>query len=108
MKSEIDIFVTYSSSLNSNDNEKVYSFVELLRKKGYNAQCDKNRTSVETASNFPQIMNDGLLSDKVIAFLTWHLLCSLFFLSGYQPVSYFQIQSFYSISISPARIVEKH
>lgn len=70
LKDNISIFITYSWSKNPKDNETVYSFVDFLRQKGYDAQCDKNKTSVETSSNFPKIMNDGLRSDKVIVVLS--------------------------------------
>lgn len=66
------VFVTYSWSENKEENEKVYSFVDMLRSKGYDAECDKNKLQKETASSFTKIMSDGLSNDKIIVILSEH------------------------------------
>ncbi|WP_346893820.1 SEFIR domain-containing protein [Clostridium sp. UBA871] len=66
------VFVTYSWSENNEENEKVYSFVDMLRSQGYDAECDKNRLQKETASSFTKIMSEGLSNDKIIVVLSAH------------------------------------
>lgn len=63
------VFVTYGWD-NEEFNERVYSFVNLLREKGFNATCDKAEMQESTSPNFSQIMHEGLNSDKVIVVLS--------------------------------------
>ena len=66
--SKSSVFVTYS--WDKSTNEKVFSFVNFLRKNGFEAFCDMNTMDKQSTSSFSQIMNDGLLSPKVIVVLT--------------------------------------
>ncbi len=62
------VFVTYS--WDETTSQVVYSFVDFLRKNGFEAECDRNRIQVETAGNFSAIMNRGLQYPKVIVVLS--------------------------------------
>jgi len=68
MPSNFKVFVTYG--WNNETNELVYSFVDLLRKLGFDAECDKTYTEKQATSNFSDIMNNGLLQDKIIVILS--------------------------------------
>lgn len=63
------IFVSYAWD-SEEFNKKVYSFVNMLRKNGFNAVCDKMDMQNETAPRFPRIMDMGLQADKVIVVLS--------------------------------------
>lgn len=64
------IFVTYSWE-NQEYNDKVLSFVDFLRNKGFNADLDQNITQSETAINFKEMMFKNLTnSSKVIILLS--------------------------------------
>jgi len=64
------VFVTYAwDSVEHND--KVISFVNFLREKGYNASMDRKESQQKTSSNFNQMMVDGISkSDKVVVVLS--------------------------------------
>lgn len=63
------IFVTYAWDDNSH-NDKVISFVDFLRKKGYDASMDRKFSQEETSINFNKMMVEGIQnSDKVIIIL---------------------------------------
>jgi hypothetical protein len=63
------IFVTYAWS-NEEFNTKVISFVDFLRKKGFDASLDKKKSQESVAINFNKMMFDGIAnSDKVIIVL---------------------------------------
>lgn len=64
------VFVTYAWNSDERSNEKVFSFVDFLRKKGFEAECDKNKTNGSSASSFTGIMNAGLRYPKVIVILS--------------------------------------
>ena len=69
-KDKIDVFVTYAWE-DENHNDKIISFVDFLRKKGYNAKMDRLVTQEETATNFNKMMVAGIHeSDKVIIVLS--------------------------------------
>jgi hypothetical protein len=69
-KLQINVFVTYAWE-NEEHNEKVVSFVDFLRKKGYNASMDKLKTQEETATNLNRMMVSGLQdADKIIVILS--------------------------------------
>jgi hypothetical protein len=68
--SQNSVFVTYAWE-DEEHNEKVISFVDFLRKKGYMATMDKKESQEKTATNFNQMMIDGIQkSEKVIVVLS--------------------------------------
>jgi len=70
LKTEIKVFITYAWE-NNKHNDRVVSFVDFLRKKGYYASMDKLKTQEETASNLNKMMVQGIHeSDKVIVILS--------------------------------------
>lgn len=63
------VFVTYAWGTQE-ENERVYSFVNMLRENGYDATCDQKEMQESTAPSFTQMMSRGLQSDKVIVILS--------------------------------------
>jgi len=64
------VFVTYAWESDEH-NDKVISFVDFLRKKGYNASMDRKESQKKTSTDFNQMMIDGLKnSDKIIVVLS--------------------------------------
>lgn len=64
------VFVTYAWE-NEEHNDKIISFTEFLLKKGYEASMDRKESQEQTATNFNQMMIEGLKnSDKVIVVLS--------------------------------------
>ena len=64
------VFVTYAWE-NEEHNDKVISFVNFLREKGYDASMDKKESQEESATDFNQMMLNGLQNaDKVIVILS--------------------------------------
>ncbi|MBI9055988.1 MAG: TIR domain-containing protein [Bacteroidales bacterium] len=64
------VFVTYAWE-NEEHNDKVISFVDFLRKKGYNASMDRKESQEKTSTNFNQMMIDGLKdSEKIVVVLS--------------------------------------
>lgn len=67
---KIKVFVTYAWG-NNDFNKKVLEFVQMLRKKGFDAVNDKKYMQESTAVSFPSVMSEGLSDfDKVIVILT--------------------------------------
>lgn len=65
-----NVFVTYAWE-NEEHNDTVISFVNFLRKKGFEATMDRKKTQEETAINLNQMMVDGIrAADKVIVILS--------------------------------------
>lgn len=63
------VFVTYAWD-DVNHNDKVISFVDFLRKKGYDASMDRKFSQEETSINFNKMMVEGIQnSEKVIVIL---------------------------------------
>ncbi|MDR6514664.1 leucine-rich repeat domain-containing protein [Chryseobacterium camelliae] len=63
------IFVTYAWS-DEEFNTKIISFVDFLRKKGFDATLDRKKSQESVAINFNRMMIDGIAnSDKVIVVL---------------------------------------
>lgn len=65
----IRIFVTYAWG-NEKENMQVISFVDFLRRNGFDASCDIAETCKETAASFTSIMSKGLNADKIIVVLS--------------------------------------
>ncbi len=64
------VFVTYAWE-NEEHNDKVISFVNFLREKGYDASMDRKESQEQTATDFNEMMLDGLQSaEKVIIVLS--------------------------------------
>ncbi len=64
------VFVTYAWE-NEEHNDKVISFVNFLREKGYNASMDRKESQEETAINFNKMMIQNIQnSEKVIIVLS--------------------------------------
>ena len=64
------VFVTYAWE-NEEFNNKILSFVEFLRSKGFDASMDKKKDQEESSINFNQMMIEGIQnSDKVLIVLT--------------------------------------
>ncbi|SPY35874.1 SEFIR domain [Porphyromonas cangingivalis] len=64
------VFVTYAWE-NEEHNDKVISFVNFLREKGYNASMDRKESQEETATNFNKMMIQNIQnSEKVIIVLS--------------------------------------
>lgn len=64
------VFVTYAWE-SDEFNDKVISFVDFLRKNGFNASMDRKESQKETSINFNRMMIEGIQnSDKVIVILT--------------------------------------
>lgn len=64
------IFVTYAWE-SEEHNDKIISFTEFLLSKGYEASMDRKESQEQTATNFNQMMIEGLKnSDKVIIVLS--------------------------------------
>lgn len=64
------VFVTYAWE-NEDHNDKIISFVDFLRKKGYDASMDKKESQEKSATDFNEMMINGLQnSDKVIVVLS--------------------------------------
>jgi hypothetical protein len=69
-ESKIKVFVTYAWE-NEEENDKVISFVNFLREKGFEASMDLKESQESTATNFNQMMIANLQqSDKVIVVLS--------------------------------------
>ncbi|MEN2416163.1 AbiTii domain-containing protein [Flavobacterium mesophilum] len=67
---KIKVFVTYAWEDN-NYNDKIISFVDFLRKKGFDATMDRAATQNETATNLNKMMVTGInQADKVIVVLS--------------------------------------
>lgn len=67
---KIKVFVTYAWE-NYEDNDKIISFVDFLRKKGFEATMDRLSTQTETATNLNKMMVTGIhQADKVIVVLS--------------------------------------
>lgn len=65
-----NVFVTYAWE-NDEHNDKVISFVDFLRKKGYNATMDRKESQEQTSINLNRMMIEGIQnSDKVIIILS--------------------------------------
>lgn len=63
------IFVTYAWS-DEEYNKKIISFVDFLRKKGFDATLDRKKSQESVSINFNKMMIDGIAnSDKVIVVL---------------------------------------
>ncbi|MBL3550569.1 leucine-rich repeat domain-containing protein [Chryseobacterium sp. KMC2] len=63
------IFITYAWS-DEEFNTKIISFVDFLRKKGFDATLDRKKSQESVAINFNKMMIDGIAnSDKVIVVL---------------------------------------
>lgn len=63
------IFVTYAWS-DEEFNKKIISFVDFLRKKGFDATLDRKKSQESVSINFNKMMIDGIAnSDKVIVVL---------------------------------------
>lgn len=68
--SPVSVFVTYAWE-NEEFNDKIISFVDMLRQKGYNASMDRKKSQEETSINFNRMMIEGIQdSDKVVIVLT--------------------------------------
>lgn len=68
--SKIKIFVSYAWE-DQEHNDRVISFVDFLRKKGFDASMDRRESQIETAVNFNSLMINGISSsDKVIVVLS--------------------------------------
>lgn len=68
--SKINVFVSYAWE-NEEHNDKIISFVDFLRKEGYNASMDRMKSQEETATNFNKMMITSLQeADKVIIVLS--------------------------------------
>lgn len=64
------VFVTYAWE-DDDHNDKVISFVDFLRTKGYDATMDQKESQEETATDFNQMMINGIRNnDKVIIVLS--------------------------------------
>jgi hypothetical protein len=67
---KIKVFVTYAWESNEH-NDKIISFVDFLRKKGFEATMDRLVTQKETATNFNKMMVTSIhQADKVIVVLS--------------------------------------
>ncbi len=67
---KIKVFVSYAWE-SEEHNSKVISFVEFLRKNGFDASMDRKKSQESIAINFNQMMIDGIQnSDKVIIILS--------------------------------------
>jgi len=67
---KINVFVTYAWE-DENHNQKIISFVNFLRKKGYNATMDRKESQESTATDFNEMMIKGIQnSNKVIVVLS--------------------------------------
>lgn len=63
------VFITYAWS-DEEFNTKILSFVDFLRKKGFDATLDRKKSQESVAINFNKMMIDGIVnSDKVIVVL---------------------------------------
>ncbi|SIT13490.1 AbiTii domain-containing protein [Belliella pelovolcani] len=70
VRERIDVFVTYAWE-NDQHNDTVISFVDFLRKKGYNASMDRLKTQEETAIHFKKMMIEAFESNqKIITILS--------------------------------------
>jgi hypothetical protein len=66
----INVFVTYAWESNQH-NDRIISFVDFLRQRGYEATMDRLITQKETATNFYKMMVTGInQADKVIVVLS--------------------------------------
>jgi hypothetical protein len=64
------VFVTYAWE-NEEHNDKVISFVNFLREKGYDASMDKKESQEQSATDFNQMMLNGLQNaEKVVVILS--------------------------------------
>ncbi len=64
------VFVTYAWE-SEDHNDKVISFVDFLRKKGYDASMDKKESQEQSATDFNEMMINGIQnSNKVIVVLS--------------------------------------
>ena len=64
------VFVSYAWE-DEEHNSKIISFVDFLRKKGFDASMDKKDSQKESAVNFNKLMVNGIQnSDKVIVVLS--------------------------------------
>ena len=69
-KDEIRVFVSYAWE-NEEQNDKVVSFVEFLRKHGYNASMDRMKAQEESSINFNTMMINGFReANKVVVILS--------------------------------------
>ncbi len=67
---EINVFISYAWE-DEEHNDKIISFVDFLRKNGYNASMDKMKSQEETATNFNKMMITGLQdANKVVVVLS--------------------------------------
>jgi len=65
-----EVFVTYSWD-SKDDNDKVISFCNFLRKKGFHATMDRKISQEQTAPNFTKMMHQAMTDyQKVIVILT--------------------------------------
>lgn len=63
------VFVSYAWTNNEHD-KRIISFVDFLRKRGYDASMDRKKTQEETSINLNKMMVQGIQdSDKVIVVL---------------------------------------
>lgn len=71
LNNKINVFVTYAWDGYDEHDEKVISFVNFLREKGYNASMDRKLSQDETATNLNKMMIEGIQnSNKVIIILS--------------------------------------
>ncbi len=67
---KINVFVTYAWESNEH-NDKIVSFVDFLRSRGYNASMDRQKSQEETAIDFNKMMIEGIQNAiKVIVVLS--------------------------------------